>query len=297
MPAINSFSYVLKQDQVEKIKQDLTGKGFKFKEIPYGYFQASLDSQNVNISIWHSLKCLVQGKGAEDFIRFYMEPEILKTFKLDYGHLEFSDKIGMDESGKGDYFGPLVVAAVHVKQANYKFFKSSGVMDSKKISDARIHVIADIISKHAKFKVLSLRPEKYNELYQKIGNLNILLSWAHATCLKNLLSESPAKHALCDQFSKGPHLENYIRKMGLKVDLEQRVRGEEDMAVAAASIIARAAFLNRLEEMSQATGLQLPKGAGPEVLKAGREFVRRFGKEKLGSVAKLHFKTTEDLEK
>lgn len=290
---MKSYSCVVKNSDVSKIEADLQEKGFEFKELQYAHFHAWSKSLNVNISVYHSLKCLVQGKGTEDFVRFYLEPQILKTFDLDYGDLKFEDKIGMDESGKGDYFGPLVVAAAYIRKDQYKFFKNHGVMDSKNIDDKRIHVIADLISKNAKYKTVIINPEKYNQIYSQFNNLNNMLSWAHATCLKNLLLECDAKLALCDKFSSGVILDKYVNDMKLNVKLDQRIKGESDLAVAAASVIARSVFLNKLKYLSETYKVELPKGGGSQTLEPAQKFIKTYGLNNLNKIAKLHFKNTQ----
>lgn len=292
---MNTYTCKIKETDVQKIKDDLYAKGFEFSDLPYGYFQCKSKNYNIVVNVYHSLKCLVQGKGTEDFIRFYLEPQILQTFDLDYAYLDYEDKIGMDESGKGDYFGPLVVAAVYVKQEQFNFLREAGVNDSKKIKDKRIHIIASTIRENCKYKTVLIKPEKYNSLYDSFKNLNSLLAWAHATCLKNLLQESDAKKATVDKFASKHLLNNHIKKMGLKVSLTQKVKGEEDIAVAAASILARSVFLSRLNYLSEDYEMTFPKGGGDSSIETGKSFIEKHGEENLIKVAKLHFKNTEKI--
>jgi ribonuclease HIII len=208
--------------------------------------------------------------------------------------------IGLDESGKGDYFGPLVVAGVHVTPALADRLRSLGVRDSKRISDGRILEMEPLIRRMARHSVVAIGPERYNELYGKMRNLNRLLAWGHARALENLLSELDCPRALADQFGDEQWIRNALLEKGKKVLLEQRPRAEEDVAVAAASILARAEFINRLKRLSQEHRLDLPKGASESVNEAARRLIGRYTASKdrediLKKVAKYHFKTTKAL--
>jgi len=140
---------------------------------------------------------------------------------------------------------------------------------------------------------VAIGPERYNSLYQEIKNLNRLLAWAHARVLENLLGRVSCEYALADKFGDERFIQNALMKKGRTIQLEQRVRAEEEIAVAAASLVARAEFLRRLASLSGECGLTLPKGAGPQVDEAARSIVKRLGPEALERVAKLHFKTTK----
>jgi len=292
---MNSYTYQINKNDVFKIRVDLENRGFLFSEIPHAFFKASNKTLKVNISVYNSLKCLVQGKGSEEFIKFYLEPEILKNFSLGYEHLNFQEKIGMDESGKGDYFGPLVVASVFVGKEQFPIMKDMGVMDSKKITDQRIHPLAIKIRKSCSFEHIILMPLKYNELYAKFNNLNALMSWTHATCLKNLYRRKPVKNVLLDKFGPSWRVEEHLKKMGIDVDLEQRTKAESDMAVAAASIVARSLFLEKLDELSKTFDIKLPKGGGNQTIPVGKQFIKKYSVEELQKVAKFHFKNTDKI--
>jgi ribonuclease HIII len=206
---------------------------------------------------------------------------------------ERSGWIGTDESGKGDYFGPLVAAAVYLTPELAADFSSSGVKDSKKLSDSRVASLSSLIKKKAPHSVVVIGPRRYNELYERIKNLNRLLAWAHARAIENLLLEDvPAERAVSDQFGDVAYIESALLKKGRTISLEQRHKAEDDPAVAAASILARAEFLRRLSNLSEKYAIELPKGASEKVIDAGLEFISRHGKEALSEVAKLHFKIT-----
>ncbi|MEW6245235.1 MAG: ribonuclease HIII [Nitrospirota bacterium] len=202
-------------------------------------------------------------------------------------------RIGIDESGKGDYFGPLVVAAVFVDATTESELRLMQVRDSKKISDGRILELAPDIRTICPHSVVAIGPQRYNELYRKIKNLNRLLAWGHARALENLLERVDCDLAIADQFGDERLILNALQEKGKRIRLEQRPKAESDLAVAAASIVARAEFLLRLKRLSDEVGTTLPKGASPAVELAARMIVKKHGQERLGAVAKLHFKTTQ----
>ena len=204
-----------------------------------------------------------------------------------------SERIGIDESGKGDYFGPLVIAAVFVDATTEGELALMQVRDSKKVSDGRILEMAPDIKTICPHSVIAIGPHKYNELYAKIRNLNRLLAWGHAKALENLLERVSSERAIADQFGDERLILNALQEKGRKIVLEQRSKAESDLAVAAASILARAEFLLRLKRLSDEVGTTLPKGASPAVELAARMVIKKHGRDRLGSVAKLHFKTTQ----
>jgi ribonuclease HIII len=202
--------------------------------------------------------------------------------------------IGIDESGKGDYFGPLVIAAVHMTPRTAEDLLALNVRDSKKIADSVVRTLAVDIKTLCRHSVVAIGPERYNQLYAKIRNLNRLLAWGHARVLENLLDQVPTcERAIADQFGDERLILNALQEKGRQIRLEQRHKGEEDIAVAAASIVARDEFLRRLERLAADLGVPLPKGASQAVEVAARSVVRKHGQEGLAKVAKLHFKTTK----
>lgn len=204
------------------------------------------------------------------------------------------NRIGIDESGKGDYFGPLVIAAVFVDATTQGELRLMEVRDSKKISDGRVLEMAPDIKTICPHSVIAIGPQKYNELYVKIKNLNRLLAWGHAKALETLLEQGiSCERAISDQFGNERLILNALQEKGRKIALEQRPKAESDLAVAAASILARAEFLIRLKRLSSEVGTTLPKGASPAVELAAKMVIKKHGQDRLGSVAKLHFKTTK----
>ena len=203
-----------------------------------------------------------------------------------------SGRIGSDESGKGDYFGPLVIAAAFVTPEIEPDLKLMEVRDSKKISDGRVLELARDLRQVCKHSIVAIGPQRYNELYEKIRNLNRLLAWGHARALENLLEQVNCDLAIADQFGDERFILNALLEKGKRIRLVQRPKAEEDLAVAAASILARAEFLTRLRRLSDEVGTSLPKGASPSVELAARMVVKKHGRERLSTIAKMHFKTT-----
>ena len=202
-------------------------------------------------------------------------------------------RIGTDESGKGDYFGPLVAAGVFLPEGQDAVMQELGVRDSKKISDNRVREIAENIKAGYKHSIVAIGPEKYNDLYSKFRNLNRLLAWAHSRVIENILEEVPCSLAITDQFGDKAFVINALMKRGRDIELVQKTHAEDDMAVAAASILARAEFLKRLFFLSKEIGLELPKGSSSRSDEAGLELVKRDGPQVLNKVAKIHFKITQ----
>jgi ribonuclease HIII len=201
--------------------------------------------------------------------------------------------IGSDEAGKGDYFGPLVTAGVLVDNTIVKSLEELGVKDSKRLSDNSVKELAAKIKKMCLCSVVTIGPAKYNELYTKIRNLNRLLAWGHSRAIENILNTEECDYALADQFGDEKFIIAALMEKGKGIKVKQEIRAESDIGVAAASILARAEFVHRLAMLSVKYGMDFPKGASPAVIETGKEFVRRYGKERLKEVAKIHFKTTK----
>ena len=205
--------------------------------------------------------------------------------------------IGTDEAGKGSYFGPLVVAGVYVDEQAAAQLLALGVRDSKLLRDKPIEQMAAEIKRicQGQGHVLSYNLERYNRVYQETNNLNLLLAKAHAQVIVQLQQKVSCTIALVDQFSDEPLVNEAVHVLGNEqIIVEQRPRAEDDIAVAAASIVARAEFVRLLESLSKKYGIVLPKGASDAaVISAGRVLVKRYGRDILTKVAKLHFKTTQ----
>ena len=207
----------------------------------------------------------------------------------------FIPHIGVDESGKGDFFGPLCVAGVLVDEKNAEFFKSLGIRDSKKITDKKILELETKIKANAPHTVIVIANKRYNELYGNIKNLNKLLAWGHARAIENILEKENCEYALSDQFGDESLIKSALMKKGREIRLEQMVRAESDVAVAAASILARAAFVHKISALESEFGIRFPKGCASQVKDAAKEFIQKFGRERLNEVCKTHFKTYKEV--
>lgn len=223
------------------------------------------------------------------------------TRKLEFSTIEEALRfpyIGTDESGKGDYFGPLVVAAVWVDAATQKELEAMGVQDSKALSDQKCRKLATRIRDlcRGKYEEVEIPPERYNLLYAQFRRegktLNHFLAWGHARALESLLARHSSEHAVADQFGDEKYILSKLMEKGGTLRLVQTPKAERYLAVAAASILARDRFLFRLQQLSEQLGVGLPKGASPIVVDVAKTIVRRFGQEMLQKVAKVHFKTT-----
>ena len=206
---------------------------------------------------------------------------------------EGNGHIGTDESGKGDYFGPLVTAGFYLPDDQIEVLRELGVRDSKKISDNRVKEIAGELKKGFIHSIVSIGPEKYNDLYLKLRNLNKILAWAHSRAIENILEEVPCTLAITDQFGDKFFVQNALMKRGRSIELVQKTGAEEDLAVAAASILARADFLWKIFYLSRECGLEIPKGSSPRSEEVGAKLVEQHGEQILNKVAKTHFKLTQ----
>lgn len=299
---LTSHTCKLTQSQAEQLRKTLAERGYASKEVPYAVFSAV--NKEVNVTFYQSGKLVVQGKGTRDFIEFVLEPEVLGQVKLGYEALLdpslFQARIGVDESGKGDFFGPLCVAGVYVNQGVIEKWTDSGIRDSKAIgSDAAVRKLAKTIRETpgCVHSVVTVGNEAYNRLYSKMRSVNTLLAWGHARVIENLLGQSarmvpPPLKAISDQFASNKStVKNALMDLGRDLELVQRHRAEEDIAVAAASILARDEFIRRLTEMGNRLQLKLPRGASKSVELVAKQIFDQNGKSALGAVSKMHFRT------
>jgi ribonuclease HIII len=298
---MNSYTHPLTDDQVAKLQALLDELGFEFTPKEWTIFFAQ--KNKLSVAVYEKgPKVLVQGKGVKEFVQFELEPKILGEAKLGYEEVHspemFQPHFGVDESGKGDFFGPLVIAGVYVDRGIARELLDAGVVDSKRIgSDARIRALAEAIRKTSLHLVetVLVGPSKYNELYEKFGNLNKLLGWGHARVIENLLVKKPdCPRALSDQFADPRVVEQALLRHGRKIHIEQRPRAESDIAVAAASILAREAFINWLERKGKEIGLRLERGVSAGVKENAKKLVEMNGPDALRDVAKVHFRTAHE---
>ncbi|OVE73667.1 ribonuclease HIII [bacterium B17] len=270
-------------------------------EVPHTIISASTGDCNINL--YKSGKCLVQGKGAGDFVTFIMEPSVLQRAEYGYEDVLSPEKreahMGIDESGKGDFFGPMVIASVYVDGPLVDKMREMDVKDSKNItSDQKaLNLGRDLRQLLGKqFSIVKIGPQAYNRLYSKMQNVNVLLSWGHARAIENLLEDVPScPRAISDQFGRKDQVEKALMKKGQKIELIQMHKAESDIAVAAASIIARESFLRALIDMGKKHDVELPKGASAAVKEIAIELVKKNGPEVLLETTKCHFKTADEV--
>ena len=302
MKPLTSHTCKLDDARAAKLQAWLAERNWKFREVPYARFAAEKDK--VNIVFYESGKLVVQGKGTQEFVEFILEPEITGEAKLGYEEVLNPDlllpRIGVDESGKGDFFGPLCVAGVYVNEAVVKAWRDQGIRDSKNISsDKKIAELAEVIRETpgCVTSVVPIGNEAYNRLYQSFKSVNQLLAWGHARVIENLMGQRqrmnpPPARAISDQFAASKDvIGKALMTLGREIELVQRHKAESDLAVAAASILARHEFVTRLAALEKKFGVKLPKGASAAVDAAAKEIVVKQGAEKLAEVSKLHFRT------
>lgn len=302
-------------DVYENIRNILTLNNFavnSYKKIQYGIqFSIVYGNSQELLRIYQNKKgkikidySLIKSEQIKEKIQKLIEQKTFESFTEE--DIENLSKfgfpiIGTDEAGKGDYFGPLVGAGVYVDKNRAKKLASIGVQDSKDLSDEKnIELSKKIIDicKH-RFSIIEISPSKYNDLYsiftQENKNLNHLLAWSHAKAIEVLLSRVDCSTAVIDQFSDEKFILDKLQEKGKKITIIQMHRAEENIAVAAASILARSRFLDKLRELSHIYNMDFPKGSSREVITIAKKFIDKHGKEKLYQVAKLHFKTSKSV--
>ncbi|HWA85482.1 MAG TPA: ribonuclease HIII [Opitutus sp.] len=296
---ISSYTVKLDDGQMEKLRAICEERHFIPFEVAYARFAFKSDPMRINVVAYTSGKVVVAGKGTEEFVTMTIEPEITGAAKLGYDEVLhpdwFEPHAGLDESGKGDFFGPVVAATVIADKPAIEAWRKAGVQDSKKITETRIIELDKLIreTNGAVARTCFCGMPKYNELMSRAGaNLNRLLAWQHATALEQALAVKRVPRGLLDQFSTTPLVQRELGRKGLKdFELSMRTKAEEDPVVAAASIVARAEFVRQIHALSKRFGAKLQKGAGPLVKEQAAEIIRKFGARALGDFAKLHFRT------
>ncbi len=293
------YTIQLTDEQMQRLKTYCSNQLWEPYKVDYARF--AFKGNNVNIVGYESGKAVIQGKRTEEFITFVLEPQITQEIKFGYDEVLnpqfYEPHAGLDESGKGDLFGPLVSACVIADRDMIDAWIKAGLQDSKRItSDAAIFRLETIIrkTKGAVIKTTFVNMEKYNALYNKFGaNMNRLLAWMHAKSLASALADKRVPWAMLDQFSKQPLVQEYFKNDD--IDLRMETKAERDPVVAAASVIARAEFVRQLQKLSEEAGEKLSKGASALVKSQGKLLVQKFGKEALSHYAKLHFRTSMEI--
>ena len=298
---LTSYTCKLTEEQAAQLETHLLAHEYEMREVPHTRFAGHRDKLNVNY--YTSGKLLVQGKGTREFVEFVLEPEILKEARLGYEAEINPDfirpRLGVDESGKGDFFGPLVVAGVYVNESVVRHWQEQGIKDSKRVtSDKRIAQLAKVIrtTPGCIWSVVPIGPETYNRMHTKMRTVNKILAWGHARVIENLLERrsemNPApERAISDQFARSKStVADALMELGRGLELVQRHKAEEDLAVAGASILARDVFVQKMAELSGKVAAPLPKGGGKQVDEAAKMLVETQGEVVLRQVAKMHFR-------
>ena len=302
MKPLTSYTGKLTDAQAAALRTWLGAHQYQFREVPYARFAA--EKEKTNVVFYESGKLVVQGKGTQEFVEFVLEPEIVQEARLGYEAVLNPDlllpRLGVDESGKGDFFGPLCIAGAYVNESVVKAWADVGIRDSKNISsDKRIKDLAELIrnTPGCVTTVVPIGNEAYNRLYTKMRSVNTMLAWGHARVIENLMGQRhrmnpPPVRAISDQFAANKEtVAKALMTLGRDIELVQKHRAEEDLAVAAASILARHEFVTRLGALEKQYGQEFPKGASAAVDAAAKEFAARHGAEGLAKVAKMHFRT------
>jgi len=292
------YTTTLDKDQAKALDSWLDKHLWASYEVAYAKF--AYKSRHCNVVFYESGKLVIQGKGTEDFVIFVLEGEITKTAKFGYEEVSnpewFEAHAGVDESGKGDLFGPLVSACVIADGDAVRKWIESNLKESKKVSsDTAVLAMARKIkaTKGVVVKVSYANMEKYNELYNKFGNLNKMLAWMHAKAIEGALEERHVPWGMLDQFTKQPLVQKQLKVENF--NLKMQTKAESDPVVAAASIIARATYIYVMKKLSEESGINLSKGVSEKVKEQARELVKKFGKDALPKYVKMHFKTTNEI--
>jgi ribonuclease HIII len=292
----------LTDEQASALDAALRARNWKSRTVPYARF--AFESDKANVVFYESGKLVVQGKGTQEFIEFLLEPEILKQARLGYETVLNPElllpRIGVDESGKGDFFGPLCIAGVYINENVIKAWQGAGIRDSKNISsDKKISELAERIRKTpgCVADAVTIGNEAYNRLYTRMRSVNAILAWGHARVIENLMGQrhqmdpAPVK-AISDQFASSKDVvAKALMPLGREIELVQRHKAEEDLAVAAASILARDGFVKGLSKLKKQFNQELPKGASSAVDEVAKKFVVEHGADNLPKIAKVHFRT------
>ncbi len=299
-----SYTLKLTDEQLAKLGDLLEQRGWERFDVAYARFAFRNDAAKVNVTGYDSRKLVVAGKGTEEFVSMVLEPEITGSARLGYDEVLhpdwFETHAGCDESGKGDFFGPLIAATVIGSKSMIEAWRAAGAQDSKKITESRILELDKIIrnTPGVVVKLIHARDmRQYNSLMgTRFRSQNQILAFQHARALQEALAEKPAPWGLLDQFTEDPLVQRELTKLGVTgFELRMRTKAEEDPVVAAASIVARAEFVRQMHALSKRFGEKLQKGASAAVKIQAHQIIRRFGADALRDFAKLHFRTAYEV--
>ena len=290
----SSYTLKLSGEQMEKLGFALKNRNWPTRSVQYAKY--AFDGELVKVVAYESGKLVVQGRNTENFVTNILEPEVTGEFLLGYEEVNnpewFEPHAGLDESGKGDLFGPVVTACVVGDGDMVRSWMDTGIRDSKTITDGAILKMAKQIkaTQGVVIKVAYTSMPKYNELYKKFdSNLNKFLAWLHGRPLNDALDVKKPEWGLLDQFTKQPLVQKHLNHKNF--ELKMRTKAEDDPVVAAASIVARATWLQQMKKLEEFAGEKLPKGSGAQAKEKAKSIYEKFGEEKMNEFCKLHFKT------
>lgn len=289
----------------EDLKRDKTPQ--------YAIFQA--DEEDTVVTLYESGKVVFQGVSADVDANFWKETEKILTGKMpednnskkkekeeddDKTDYYFINSVGSDEVGTGDYFGPIIVTASYVSKDKISYLEDLGVRDSKKITDEKIMKIAPELIKNIPHETYILSNEEYNEWQDKGYNMNKIKSILHNRVILGLLKKDNfvIDMVVMDQFTPARNYFGYLKDTGENVfrKITFTVRAEDKcLSVGCSSIISRYLFIKEMEKLGKSIDKVLPLGASTTVDEAGKDIVKKYGKDKLKEIAKLNFKNTEKI--
>lgn len=311
LPKKTSYTYELDNNQQELLLGIMVNGNYRKREVPYSIY--SIEGDHFNATLYAKekhgkRKLCIQGAKAEDFVMFKLEPFVLGTAEVGYEkelHPElFSAHAGSDESGKGDFFGPLVVCCAYTDEKLSEEMIKLGVKDCKQMSDKAVLTVGAALRKLLGpdgYAVVKLGNAAYNRLYAKIKNINRMLAWAHGAAIEELLTKRQnCDRVVVDQFAPTETtILRALKERGKKAKVEQRHKAESDIAVAAASVIARELFIRACQDMTkecfgEGAEDKIPLGSSdPKVRELAEKMVERHGPVWLMNHCKVHFQTTD----
>jgi ribonuclease HIII len=298
---VSSYTVKLDDAQMERLRAICDAKGWQPFDVAYARF--AFKGPDANVTAYESGKVVIAGKGTEEFVTMTLEPEVTRQARLGYDEVLnpdwFEPHAGLDESGKGDFFGPVVAATVIADKPAIDAWIKAGAKDSKKIAESQILKLDKLIrnTPGAVVETVYCSMPKYNELMARPrANLNSLLAWQHGTALIAALARKSVARGLLDQFSEQPLVQRELKRKGVEgFTLDMRTKAESDPVVAAASIVARAEYVRIMQRLSERFGEPLQKGASAAVKVQALKIIERFGARALGEFAKLHFRTAYEV--
>jgi ribonuclease HIII len=292
--------------EIEKISKILNKEGFSVTNADkklYNYeIIVNSKSEQIKVLVYFGkkgVKTIIQGNAESKIYKtinnLLFGKSLFEDQKVD--ELVFTDYIGTDESGKGDYFGPLVIAAVYVDNQTKIELEKIGVKDSKLFSDNNIKILESSIKKIIgdNFAIIQINPEKYNQLYESFNNLNKIMGWAHAKAIETLILKTKSENVISDKFGNEKLIKDELKKKNVNVNLYQTAKGERFTAVAAASILARAKVVDWFYFKSKEIEYDIPKGGGQEVNVAAKHILHQNDKDYLLKLIKFHFKNSQSI--